>query len=272
MGTVLASGALAFLLGGAGAWGYLNYLDPKLRQHSDTRQAQGQGSQAGSKAPDVGARVDELSGKLDQLQADVDRVSKTAAPTDLEPLNKRVTSLEDLPRKVEAMEARVSALAPKIDQEGRKVTALMADVEGVRTQVSGLRSEIPMKGIGEASAKSSKPAAPAGEPPREITPPARPSLQAGVDLFHQKKYHQAEDLFLSLTRSEPEDARNWYYAALAQGLATRDWKGETEKLVTEGVEREKAGKPAKAEIDSTFADLTPETGKDWLAFYRGRAR
>ena len=63
----------------------------------------------------------------------------------------------------------------------------------------------------------------------------------------------------------------WYYAALSRGLATRDWKGETERLVTQGIEREKAGKPDKAKIDAAFEDLTPETGKDWLAFYRRRA-
>ena len=49
------------------------------------------------------------------------------------------------------------------------------------------------------------------------------------------------------------------------------WKGETERLVTQGVDREKAGKPSKSQIDAAFADLTPETGKDWLAFYRRRA-
>ena len=49
-------------------------------------------------------------------------------------------------------------------------------------------------------------------------------------------------------------------------------RGEAEKLVTEGVKREKAGKPEKSEIDSAFSDLTTETGKDWLAFYRRRAQ
>jgi hypothetical protein len=59
--------------------------------------------------------------------------------------------------------------------------------------------------------------------------------------------------------------------SLSRGLATRDWKGETERLVTQGVDREKAGKPDKPQIDAAFADLTAETGKDWLAYYRRRA-
>jgi hypothetical protein len=43
-------------------------------------------------------------------------------------------------------------------------------------------------------------------------------------------------------------------------------------MFEEGVDREKAGKPPKSEIDSTFAGLTKETGKEWLDFYRQRAR
>ena len=271
LGTVLASGALAFLLGGAGAWAYLNYLDPIVgKQRSEARQAKGQESQAGSPAPGT-----ERAGGQSLRQARPapggrgSRRKDGGAPPDLEPLNKRISSLEDLPRKVEAMEARVGALPTKIDQEGRKITTLMADVEGVRTQLTSLRTEMPPKGVIEAAARSARPAAgAASEPPRQIAPPAGSSLQPGVDLFNQKKYNQAADFFLGLTRKNPDDARNWYYAALAKGLATRDWKGEVEKLVAEGAQREKAGTPERSEIDAAFSDLTSETGKDWLAFYR----
>jgi len=160
----------------------------------------------------------------------------------------------------------------------------MADVAGMRDQVTSLRTELPTKGVGETkTAKAEQP--PAGTPgaeqpragtsteaPREISPPVGSSLQPGVELFKQKKYDQASEFFDGLTRTKPDDARAWYYAALARGLATRDWKGEAEKLVNEGVNREKAGKPEKSEIDSAFSNLTTETGKDWLAFYRRRAQ
>ncbi len=96
-------------------------------------------------------------------------------------------------------------------------------------------------------------------------------LQAGVELFQKKNYDEASEFFAGLSKTQPDDARVWYYAALSRGLATRDWKGETERLVTQGVDREKAGKPDKSQIDAAFADLTSETGKDWLAFYRRRA-
>ena len=41
------------------------------------------------------------------------------APPDLEPLNQRISALEDLRRKLQALDARVSSLPTKIDDEGR---------------------------------------------------------------------------------------------------------------------------------------------------------
>jgi len=75
-----------------------------------------------------------------------------------------------------------------------------------------------------------------------------------------------------LLQTQPEDARVWYYAALSYGLATRDWGRATEMMVEEGVSREKAGRPPKPEIDAALTGLTKETGKEWLDFYRQRAR
>ena len=98
-----------------------------------------------------------------------------------------------------------------------------------------------------------------------------PLLTPGIEQFEKKQYKEAFESFSNLAQSKPEDARVWYYAALARGFATGDWKDETEKLVMRGVEREKAGSPPKAEIDATFSGLTRETGKDWLSFYRRRA-
>ena len=129
----------------------------------------------------------------------------------------------------------MSSLPTKIDEEGRKITVLSADLEGVRSQVSSLRSDLPIKGVGESAAtKTEEPAARASsEPPREITPPQILSLPVRASISStQKKYDQASEYFANLTKSKPDDARNWYYAALSRGLATRDWKGETEKLVT----------------------------------------
>jgi tetratricopeptide (TPR) repeat protein len=97
------------------------------------------------------------------------------------------------------------------------------------------------------------------------------AYESGVSLFREKKYREAYDLLRESLQSQPDDARVWYYAALSYGLATGDWGKMTETMVQEGVNREKAGKPAKSEIDAAVAGLTKETGKEWLDFYRRRA-
>jgi hypothetical protein len=260
-------------MGCAGAWAYVHYLDPILAGRHRTEAQTDDKEKGRATITEVGTRVDDLSGKLDRLQSTVDHVSRTAAPPDLEPIDKRLSALESLPRKIETLDGKVSALPTKIDQEARKVTVLTAELEGVRSQVKGLQSELPIKGLSESAAgKTERPVSRGtAATPGEITPPAVLSLHNGVELFNQKKYGEASEYFEKLTKTNPDDARNWYYAALSRGLATRDWKGQTERLVTEGLDREKAGKPERSEIDSAFTDLNSQTGKDWLAFYRRRA-
>ena len=97
-------------------------------------------------------------------------------------------------------------------------------------------------------------------------------MDDAVKLFKANKFKEAEDQFLKMTEANPNDARVWYFAALSNGLATGKWDGKTAELVQKGIEREKAGSPKPAEIDTAFRDLTTATGKDWLAGYRKYAR
>jgi TolA-binding protein len=274
LGTLLTSSVLSFLFGGAGAWGYLTYIQPMLKSQQDKSQrASVTESASNVQSPDL-SRLAEFSGKLDQLQSRMDHLPKALTTKDLEPVNHRLIALEDLSGKFQALDSRVNPLPLKLEEDNRKITTMLADIDGVRKQVASLQTEL------ETKLKAEKPsvkrdtmlAETSRERPREIEPPRNVLLQPGIDLFRQKKYDQASQAFDSLTRTEPDDARVWYFAALSRGLATHDWKGQTEKLVTEGVEREKAGTPEKSQIDSAFANLTAETGKDWLAFYRRRAR
>jgi len=278
-GTIVTSCVLAFLMGGAGAWTYVNYLDPMLaKQRAQKNQPDAQKSESNS--ADSTARLNDLSGKLDELQSRVDRLPKAISAQDLAPLSQKLAVVDDLSRKVDTLGARVSSLPGKVDQDSRKITTLMADMEGMRNEVSTLRNNIhtiasaekPSSRGEKPSDKGEKPKASIpSEPPREIAVPVSSLLRAGVELFQKKNYAEASEVFAGLIKTQPDDARVWYYAALSRGLATRDWKGETERLVTQGIAREKAGKPDKPRIDAAFADLTPETGKDWLAYYRRRA-
>jgi tetratricopeptide (TPR) repeat protein len=101
---------------------------------------------------------------------------------------------------------------------------------------------------------------------------AHPTLESGVDLFHRGEYREAYAVFRKLLQSQADDARIWYFAALSYGLASGEWDRMTQTMAEEGVAREKANKPPKSEIDAALAGLTKETGKDWLDFYRRRAR
>jgi TolA-binding protein len=278
-GTIMTTCVLAFLMGGAGAWAYVDYLGPMLTKQR-AQKSQPDVRKAESNASNSAARLDDFSGKLDELQSRVDRLPKAVSAQDLEPLNQRLAVVDDLSRKVDALGSRVNSLPGKVDQDSRKITTLMADMEGMRNEVATLRSDVHTVGSAEKSSgsgektsgKEEKPrAAIPSEPPREIAAPVSSSLQPGIELFQKKNYDQASEFFGSLSKAKPDDARIWYYAALSRGLATRDWKGEAERLVNLGVDREKAGTPEKSQIDAAFVDLTSETGKDWLAFYRRRA-
>ena len=287
--TILTSCVLSFLMGGAGAWTYVNYLDPMLaKQRVQKSQPDAQKSESNSTAPnstapkssDSAARLNDFSGKLDELQSRVDRLPKAISAQDLDPLKERLAMVDELSRKVESLGQRVNSLPGRVDQDSRKITSLTADMKGMRNEIASLRNNIHTSASAEKpSAKAEKPsdkgekpkASTPSEPPREIAARVSSLLQPGIELFQKKDYGQASEFFAGLSKTQPDDARIWYYAALSRGLATRDWKGETERLVTQGVDREKAGKPDKWQIDAAFADLTSETGKDWLAFYRRRA-
>ncbi|QEH38150.1 hypothetical protein OJF2_67480 [Aquisphaera giovannonii] len=278
MSTVLASGALALVMGGLGAWGYQRFVEPSMAKAGVKDSAGQDGEAGGAPQAKVDDRLKDLASQVDEIRDRMAKIPKQSAP-DLEPLNQRISAVEDVPRKLAALELRVSELPTRLDEEGKKLAVMSADLEGLRKQFSSLQTDVaseskPANPGAARDADVGRAASTAPDPFRlaEERAAKGPSLESGVALFRSKKYDEASRTFEELTKSNPDDARAWYYAALSRGLATRDWKGDTEALVQRGVDREKAGTPAKPEIDSAFAGLTDETGREWLAFYRNRAR
>ena len=98
--------------------------------------------------------------------------------------------------------------------------------------------------------------------------PSSDALAEGMSLFKKGAYSQAQAVFHGLRQTRPQDARVWYFSALANGLSTGRWEGEARSFVVQGADRERAGLPATSVIDSAFADLSPAAGKEWLAAYR----
>ncbi|HEY2157505.1 MAG TPA: potassium-transporting ATPase subunit C [Isosphaeraceae bacterium] len=208
----------------------------------------------------LASRVDKLQERLDApppdtLAADLKGIKAQVArladvPADSERITKRLTEVDGRLQAVgrEADEARSLARAAG---DAARVAALEIQIKSLRDEISRLRDATP----------------------RRVPAPARTATAAdlapAVKLLRDRQFAGASAAFRTLTASHPDDARVWYYAALANGYATGQWRGETEELVNKGVDRERAGNPTAAEIEAAFAEiLPPGPGRDWLSFYR----
>ncbi len=114
----------------------------------------------------------------------------------------------------------------------------------------------------------SNPATHAGEPALIDLKDTQSAIDRGLELLAQRRYALARDVFRTLERTRPSDARVWYLAAVAQGLSTGDWDGETHDLLVRGLERERAGTPSETQIEQTLSRLGE--GQDWLNAQRRR--
>ncbi len=197
--------------------------------------------------------VSALIGQVDDLGKRIDVLPRPMPVPDLEPMQAKLADLSPLtgmvaplPKKVEELHARVGT----IDE------ALVV----LKAQVASIQKE------GERGPEAAT--TPRPEPRADVGV----ALESGATLFRGRKYPLALETFGKLQKSHPDDARVWYYSALANGLNTGKWDGTSVELVKEGVVREKAGAPETTQIDAEFAGLTKATGKEWLDYYRKQAK
>jgi K+-transporting ATPase c subunit len=202
-----------------------------------------------------------LAGQLDQLSKQIEASRDDKAAAGLKDLEARVAALAE-------NTARASALAEQVGRIDERVKAVGENLQQIRSEIVETRASLEKQAAPgpapAAAAEATRPASDRGA--------ARPDpgidLGPGLASFRQGRYAEAANTFRALTRDHPDDARAWYYAALANGLATGQWTGQTEELVKKGVERERAGTPKASEIDAALSDLTQGTGRDWLSFFR----
>lgn len=187
-----------------------------------------------------------ISERVDQLQHRLDTIPAPKPAPGLEELERRVAKVSESVADVPNLVALVAKLDDRLKAGDETLKSLRADVDGVRQALK------------------------AAEPPAPKV--LVPDLNAGLEPFKAGRYAEALGAFRVMCLDHPDDAPVWYLGALASGLSTKQWRGETEALVNKGVEREKAGTPPSAEIDAALSGLTKETGKDWLTFYRERAK
>ena len=217
----------------------------------------------------IKSRVAGIAGLIDRLGKQIDGIylkgtSVSQTRTSIKAVEERLVTLSESIRQVPLLAERVGSLEGGVKAASESVQRLQADVR----EASDALKSLP---------KPARPEAPGADQVMKdgatgaIMPKAGLDLSPGVEAFKRGDYVSALKTFRASTREHPDDARVWYFTALAHGLATGQWTGETEDLVNKGVEREKAGTPSPAEIDSEFSVLTKANGRDWLSFFRKRA-
>jgi TolA-binding protein len=275
VGSLLLVLILAAMGGGAGAWVYETQI--AAPEPETTTEASTTAEPASAPAPpatlgvsaedikDVDQKIEGLAMRVDRLQERVAGFSTKQEPfPDLSTIKDQIAQLG---KQLNA----VAAVPDRFDAVDQRLTSLEERLLTLRSQVSALR---------EAALKANGRARPAGATP---APNARAShseseqvadeadLSLAIDLIKKGRYAEARDALRTLERNDADDARVWYAAALTNGFLTHQWRGETERLVNKGVERERAGTPPSSLIDSMINDLPPSSQK-WLAAYRKRAQ
>lgn len=221
------------------------------------------------------AQVETLGKRVDDLKDRLDALPKAEPSSGIATLQVQVADLTKAAREAAPLSGQIDRVNQQLGQLSHEIVSLRHEIGDVRLRLD--KAEPPRVSPPEAPAPAPSAATPEpraeGEAAERNTKPADDAQwQRAVDLFKKGSYQEALELFNTLELSRPDDARVWYYAALCRGFATNQWTTGTEDLAEKGVEREKAGTPAPADIDRTFRTLTTATGKDWLAAYRARAR
>ena len=215
------------------------------------------GGVLGDQVRNLTARFDTLRQRIDAMSMprDTNSPDLAALRVRMDEFSRSIDEMKELPHRFREMQARQDRLEAETKS----------------------RQDRPANEAGRAPPAPNPPVVasprPEVEPAVIPTPAANPgpagdALAEGMSLFKKGAYSQAEAVFHGLRQTSPQDARVWYFSALANGLSTGRWEGEARSFVVQGADRERAGLPATSVIDSAFADLSPAAGKEWLASYR----
>jgi TolA-binding protein len=212
-------------------------------------------SRIGEVQLELGTLGRELARLEDRLNS---RTNTPPAPPDLAPLRTRIDDLVEESQKLSPLPATFESLRQRVDALDKALKALHTEVAGVPKQL-----DASLNALKDAMRSRSAPA------PDQASP-SDAARDLGAALFREGKYPAAREVFLTLVQNYPNDARLWYFAALANGLTSGDWTGESQNMVRRGLACEQRGSPKRSDIDAQFSMLTKEQGKDWLSEWRRR--
>ena len=214
-------------------------------------------SRIGEVQSELGTLGRELARLEGRLNARTNAPPAPPAPPDLAPLRTRIDDLVKESQRLSPLPATFESLRQRVDALDKGLNALRTEVAAVPKQL-------------DASLNALKDAMVSRPAPVQVSP-ADIGRDLGAALFLQGKYPAAREVFLTVVQNYPNDARLWYFAALANGLTSGDWTGESEGMVQRGLACEQRGSPKRSDIDAQFSTLTKEQGKDWLEEWRNRA-
>lgn len=264
---------LMFILGGALVGGgiYLGWMLTKSETPAD-----GAGVAPHELNNAVGKLESTFGDRLAALEKKVDAAGKNASTTqaanaEIEALGKRVDELAAEP----APSVDLRPIEAKVADLGKNADALRETIEGLQSDLSEQKKATEdLRGRIDALPKSAE-SPPSGSSSTATTSDSEADVEArladAVEQFHKNEFGSAREAFARLRASGVEDARVWYYSALATGFATNEWErgSETLDLVNHGMELEQQGKPEKPKIDAAFEDLAP-SAKAWIDAFRAR--
>jgi hypothetical protein len=272
---LILTAVLALAFGMIGAYAERHFLEgpPGQAGAADANANQPAGPEAEGVGPttkDLSEKLAGLSDRVDAVTHRLDTLPKPAPPPDLSDLQVRVADLKEATEEIAPLREAIKRVDGRLDEIGQMVHSLGDELHAASSRVGTSRTTSAGNGNGIGRTTTTEDIIPAPAPEKPVKEEA---LERGAELFRQHKYQEALDFFSKLEQNHPDDARVWYYAALAHGFAKNQWTDDgTGRLVEKGIERERAGTPPSPVIDQTFKDLTSDTGKDWLAAYRKRVK
>jgi hypothetical protein len=274
---LLITAGVALLCGVIGAMGYSYFSGSKSgeSEQSEGKNEQAKSQQSGSAkksipgfssaedADTLKKQIMDLMQRVDRLNERVDRMTR---PRDDTPPVLRTMQIKmgELVREMDG----VASLPAQVRHFENRLETLQEDLKALRARIKAMQDgsvggrKTPGVTLPPVSATSGR---------MEGTgPPDDPTLDLGIGLLERGQYASAREVFLRLQVAQPEDARVWYFSALAEGLTSGDWNGEAKRLADKGLECERAGRPSTARIDAALATRTPIKGEDWIASLRRR--
>ncbi len=249
------------------------------KQQSGESASQIPGFTSADDAETLKKQLKHLSSRLDSVNKRIDQIRKPENETppvlhmlqiQVADLSKTIDEIAKLPAQVRHLEHRLLSLTEKFKTLREEVAP--EDPLAMPGEIDlGPRRRSPRTGRPFETREDAETTRPMSEYEHDVDDDDA-TMELGIELFEAGRYAQAREVFRRLQRQRPNDARVWYYSALANGLITHDWGGETKQLFERAADRERAGTPTSEQIDAAFTGLMPGEAERHLEAYRPGGR